>query len=207
VNQRDEVRFSSSARSEIEERKDNMRALPRAFKCARYDTGWPLPMHSHETDIVPYREDFADAFDQLNRAWLEEHGLLEADDLPYLEDPRGRIIDHGGAVLCALSDGTVVGTVALIRLAPVLFELAKLAVAPGTRGRGLGRRLTLAAIDLARSLGARRIVLSSSSRLTAALRLYESLGFQSSAPAPGAVIYRTADVHMALDLQEPVCGE
>ena len=56
-----------------------------------------------------------------------------------------------------------------------------------------------ACVGLARRCGIGRVVLVSSSRLGAALSLYESLGFQRR-PLPPDVPYTTADVYMELDL-------
>jgi GNAT superfamily N-acetyltransferase len=52
-----------------------------------------------------------------------------------------------------------------------------LAVARGAQGRGAGRALTAACIDRARAAGATGIALHSTAFMTAAHRLYESLGF------------------------------
>jgi putative acetyltransferase len=151
--------------------------------------------------IVPFRDEFAPSFEALNRAWLESFELLEEGDLPYLQDPRGRILEKGGAVFCAVAADEVVGTVALLRLSSETFELAKLTVAPSARGQGLGRRLTQEAIDFAVSAGARRLTLSSSSKLREAIRLYESMGFVHSPPSEGGVSYASADVFMRLQLR------
>ncbi|MEO7975166.1 MAG: GNAT family N-acetyltransferase [Thermoanaerobaculia bacterium] len=156
--------------------------------------------------IVPFRDEFARAFAALNLEWLEKFELLEDGDLPYLRDPRGSIIDKGGVVLCALSNGEVVGTVAVVPLSAGTFELVKLAVAPSARGRGLGRRLTQAAIDFASSAGAEVLTLCSSHKLREAVSLYESMGFTHTASRVGAVTYVTADVFMELSLKtRPQC--
>jgi ribosomal protein S18 acetylase RimI-like enzyme len=75
----------------------------------------------------------------------------------------------------------------------------KLAVAPARQGLGLGRRLVETCLAYARGRGARRLVLLSNSRLDAAVRLYEALGFRR-APLPPGAAYVTADVYMELDL-------
>ena len=43
-------------------------------------------------EIVPFRDEYARDFERLNREWLEGFGLIEAGDLPYMEDPRGTIV-------------------------------------------------------------------------------------------------------------------
>lgn len=56
-------------------------------------------------------------------------------------------------------------------------EIRTLAVAPEARGRGVGEALTRACLDRARTAGFRRVVLCSQTRMLAAHRLYERLGF------------------------------
>jgi predicted N-acetyltransferase YhbS len=50
-------------------------------------------------------------------------------------------------------------------------------VSPLERGRGIGRELTLAALDMAVERGATRVVLSTMETMRVAHRLYERLGF------------------------------
>lgn len=69
-------------------------------------------------------------------------------------------------------------------------EMRMLAVAPDARGRGVGRTVTRACLDRARSEGCTRFVLSSGPRMTAAHRMYEGMGFVRSperdwSPVPG----------------------
>lgn len=139
------------------------------------------------------------AFDALNRAWLTEHGLLEAPDERQMTDPLGQIIASGGQIFVARQGGEVVGTCAILPHEEGVLELVKLAVAPAAQGRGIGRRLVEACLGHARDRRAHRLVLLSSSRLGAALRLYEALGFRR-APLPPDAPYLTADVYMELDI-------
>ena len=154
---------------------------------------------SEPWEIVAFRDEHADAFYALNRAWLDEHELYEPPDEAQLTDPEGTILALGGVIYVALDGSGVVGTAALIPHEPGEMELVKLAVHPSARGRGIARRLTETCLAHARREGARRIVLVSNSRLTAALRLYESVGFVHR-PVPDTVPYQTADVYMELDL-------
>jgi putative acetyltransferase len=105
----------------------------------------------------------------------------------------------GGAIFVALSGGEVVGTAAVVPHAPGEVELAKLVVAESMRGRGLGRRLAETCLEEARRMGVGRVVLVSSTRLGAALRLYEKLGFEHR-PPPAVQAYATADVYMEREL-------
>ncbi len=154
---------------------------------------------SEEILIRDYRSADRPAFDALNRAWLTGHGLLEAPDEAQLQDPEGQILDQGGRIFVAEEGGIVVGSCAVVPWSGPDLELAKLAVAPRVRGRGVGRRLVEACLGHARAAGAPRVVLLSNSQLTSALRLYRSLGFVDR-PVPGDAHYVTADVFMELKL-------
>jgi putative acetyltransferase len=150
-------------------------------------------------DIVAFGDRHRDAFYTLNRAWLDEHGLYEPPDEAQLTDPDGTILAVGGVIYVALERDSVVGTAALLPHGPGEMELAKLAVHPSARGRGIARRLTETCLAYARRQGIRRVVLVSNSRLSAALRLYESVGFVHR-PLPDTVPYEKADVYMELEL-------
>jgi RimJ/RimL family protein N-acetyltransferase len=149
----------------------------------------------HHVRIETFRPEHQPAFAALNREWLVGYGLIEPHDEEQLGDPFGHIIEPGGQIFVAMIDGTVVGTCAAIPYAPDAVELAKLAVDPAARGRGIGHRLVDACLAYARDRGASRVVLLSNSRLTAALRLYESYGFQPR-PVPASAPYVSTDVYM-----------
>lgn len=149
--------------------------------------------------ILPFQPHHAESFAAINRDWLDAHDLYEEADGKLIYSPQAAILDIGGEILIAEDAGRVVGSVVLLPAGEGAFELAKLAVVPELRRRGLGRRLSEHAIARARERGARRMVLSSNSRLQAAIALYESLGFCHVAP-PAVPAYTTADVYMALEL-------
>jgi GNAT superfamily N-acetyltransferase len=149
--------------------------------------------------IQPFTPEHAAAFDALNRAWLVAYGLIEPHDEEQLEDPWKEILTPGGQIFVALDGPDVVGVCAAIPWGADAFEVAKLSVAPSAQGQGLGRRLVERCLSFARERGARRMVLVSSTRLVAALKLYESMGFRHG-PLPANVQYATADVYMELEL-------
>lgn len=149
--------------------------------------------------IRPYRSADLPAWDALNRAWLVSHNLLEEPDERHLRDPEGEILARGGAIRVAEVDGAVVGTCGLEPAGRGVYELVKVAVAPSAQGGGIGRRLIESCLAEARRLGAVKVVLLSNSQLTAALRLYRSLGFVDR-PVPAEAHYVTADVYMELSL-------
>src|SRR5262245_50943554 len=103
--------------------------------------------------ILTYKDRHAAAFNRLNRAWLEEHSLLEDGDRKQLEQPRESILAKGGELFIAVMGEEVVGSCAVIPHDVGVVELAKLAVDTLVRGHGLGRRLTETALAWARGRG------------------------------------------------------
>ncbi|AZP14997.1 GNAT family N-acetyltransferase [Streptomyces aquilus] len=144
----------------------------------------------------------ADAFRVLNEEWISRLFTLQEEDRAVLGDPFGRIVDLGGDVLLARErgSGAAVGCVALLAYPDAVFELAKMAVAPAARGRGIGRQLVAAAIDRAQALGAARLFLGTNSKLAPAIHLYEEAGFVriTRSRLPVADYYARADILMEL---------
>jgi putative acetyltransferase len=102
------------------------------------------------------RPDCFPDFIRLNEVWITEHFEIEAMDRHLSEDP-GRVLREGGHIFSATIDGIVVGVAALFREGPHEFELARMAVDPAYRGRGIGRALALAALQRAGDEGATRV--------------------------------------------------
>jgi len=88
-------------------------------------------------------------------------------------------------VLVAVEHDRVLGGVTFVPSGGPLTDIAKpgeaeirmLAVAPESRGRGIGEALVRACMDRARAAGCVRIVLSTQRTMHAAHRIYERLGF------------------------------
>lgn len=150
-------------------------------------------------EITVFEDAHARRFAELNRQWLDAHNLMEPAEEEQLADPRKYFIDRGGQIFVALHRGDVIGTCAVTPHRVGELELAKLTVAPEFRGKGVARRLVERCIAYARERRAHRVMLVSNSRLRAALRLYESLGF-TYGPVPEDTTYAVADVCMFLDL-------
>jgi GNAT superfamily N-acetyltransferase len=149
--------------------------------------------------IVPFRREFAPAFQRLNLAWIERLFVIEEADRKVLGDPERAIIAPGGQIFFALDAGEPIGTVAMIRYTSARYELAKMAVASSHQRRGIGELLGGAAIEFAREAGASSVFLLTNSSLSGAIRLYERLGFRH-APDPDPPEYARADVYMELPI-------
>ena len=85
-------------------------------------------------------------------------------------------------MLLARDGSLAAGCVALRRIDDSICEMKRLYVRPAFRGHNLGRELTEHLIDAARSRGYRRMRLDTLPTMTAAIPLYESLGFVEIAP-------------------------
>ncbi len=135
---------------------------------------------SRDVQIVAYNPAYQEAFKQLNEEWISKYFKMEAADHKALDNPQQNIIDPGGHILVALYNNEPVGVCALMKMDdPVYeYELVKMAVSPKAQGKNIGCLLGIAAIDKARSLGAKKLYLESNTILKPAINLYHKLGFR-----------------------------
>ncbi|WP_062072552.1 GNAT family N-acetyltransferase [Demequina sediminicola] len=108
--------------------------------------------------------------------------------IPQLKDARTRATDADLLVMADGADGSgsAVGTITVVPPGSSLaelatgreFELRMLAVSPLERGRGIGAKLTTAAMRRAVDQGAERVVLSTMESMHIAHKLYLRLGFE-----------------------------
>jgi ribosomal protein S18 acetylase RimI-like enzyme len=104
----------------------------------------------------------------------------------------GDLLDSGQVTVVLAGDGP--DGLALMRFRPSLWTetldcyLEELYVVPDKRGRGIGRALMEAAMDLARAEGAAHMDLGTGDDDTAARALYEKLGFDNHEGKPGGAV-------------------
>jgi putative acetyltransferase len=149
--------------------------------------------------VVPYRQEFKAAFEQLNREWIEQYFVVEEADRQVFRDPGAEIVAPGGQIFFVLEDDQVRGTCAVLRHGSDECEIAKMAVVPSARGRGFGDLLMEAAIKFATTVGARRIIIVSNTVLAPAIRLYEKHGFVR-VPLSSDSRYRRANIRLEREL-------
>ncbi|NNU17513.1 bifunctional helix-turn-helix transcriptional regulator/GNAT family N-acetyltransferase [Parvularcula sp. ZS-1/3] len=130
--------------------------------------------------ILHYTDDIAHHFHDINMEWLSAMFTIEQRDEDLLKRPRKNIIDKGGLIFF-VQDGEagIVGTCALERQADGFTELTKMGVRSSARRNGAGEFLLRFVLEHTRQLGWRdKLFLLSNERNTAALKLYEKLGFE-----------------------------
>jgi len=149
--------------------------------------------------VVPYREEFKSAFEQLNREWIETYFVLEAADREIFRDPASRVLAAGGQIFFVVEGNQVQGTCAVLRHNEEDLEIAKMAVAPSARGRGYGDRLMEAAIRFAAQAGGKRMIIVSNTVLEPAIRLYQKHGFLR-VPLAADERYQRANIRMEREL-------
>jgi len=151
-----------------------------------------------EVEIIEYSDEFADKFRKLNLEWLDGYHLTESHDLMVLDDPRGTIIERGGAIFLARAGNEIVGSAALMKDHEGIFELAKMGVTKEWRGKGISKLLMEKCLSKAKEINAKKISLFSNHQLTTAIRLYEKYGFKHIPVTDSP--FSTADVKMELVL-------
>ncbi len=152
----------------------------------------------NSVEIIHFEDEHAEAFYQLNRAWLEKYFYVEDIDHQILSQAKKYIIDPGGFVLVARVADRVVGTAALIASDDGLLELSKMAVDADFQGLGIGEKLAVAAIKQYQATDFKGLYLESNRQLVAALGLYTKLGFVEQEPPTEQSAYTRADIYMRL---------
>ena len=147
-------------------------------------------------EIIDYEPAYHDDFKAISLQWLYEYGLYEEIDGAMLNYPKTNVLDKSGLIFLARVEGLIVGSIILLPQYESTFELLKLGVSKRYRNRGIGMALLKHSIEQAKLLHAESIIIETSSKLEAAICLYEKLGFTHIAPQNGK--YELSDVSMEL---------
>ena len=110
-----------------------------------------------------------------------------------------------GRLLLVFDGEQAVGCGALRRIDDVVCEMKRVYVRPSVRGKGAGRMLMGALIEMAREIGYERMRLDTLPSMTRAMEIYRAVGFREIAPyranpVPGASF-------LELDLSTRVASE
>ncbi|MDQ3110180.1 MAG: GNAT family N-acetyltransferase [Bacteroidota bacterium] len=111
--------------------------------------------------------------------------------------PHEHILKNGGAILIAVYKNKFVGTCALINEGHGDYELTKMAVDQELRGLKIGYHLGIATLEKAKMLGAKKVILHSNRKgSAAAINLYYKLGFKEI--PIGNATWARADIKMEI---------
>lgn len=127
--------------------------------------------------VVPFQDRYSEDFKSISLEWLEEYIGVEEADYQILNDPVGMIIQKGGLILLAFDEHEVVGTICLERTTGKNM-ITKLGVKKSHRGKGIGKKLCMSALEEAQKLGCVEVWLETSQKLQTAIQLYRKLGFE-----------------------------
>ncbi len=132
-----------------------------------------------EINIINFQDNFEKDFFDLNIEWLEYFFQVEEYDFEVLSNSKKYIINKGGKIFFAESEGNIIGTVALMPTKnKLVFELTKMAVKPEYRNKGIGKKLLKKCIDYSKSNSYSSIILYSNKKLSNAIHLYRNFGFK-----------------------------
>lgn len=139
-------------------------------------------MNLPELRIRPFAPSDQAAVRALVNAGLGEHfGFVDERYNPDLDNIAASYLDRGHVFIVADMAGVLIGTGALVVEDARTGRIARVSVAPGQRGRGVGRRLVQHLLDAARQRGLDRIVVETNRDWEDAKALYGACGFRQTA--------------------------
>ncbi len=135
-------------------------------------------MHTaSEFQLIDYSPEYKDAIRALNYEWLEKYFYVEPNDIIQLNNPEQEIIEKGGAIYFVKYKKQLVGTVSLMRKTEQVYELSKMAVTTTFQGKGISNMLMDKCLAASKTMGAKKLVLYSNTKLENAISLYKKYGF------------------------------
>ena len=144
--------------------------------------------------IIPFSDTCSEAIKTLNLEWLTKYFKVEPKDEMVLSNPKSEIIEKGGFIFYAQYQGSIVGTVSLLKIDETTFELSKMAVTSSVQGIGIGKRMLEYCFEFAKNNNINRLILYSNRSLESAIHLYTKYGFNEIPLEAG--IYERADIKM-----------
>ena len=150
-------------------------------------------------EIIPFRQEYAKDFKELNFAWLEKYFWVEPHDEEVLGKPDKYILQPGGNIFFVKAGDEIIGTVALMKMEEGVFELTKMAITPLYQGQQLGQKLMDHTIEYARKQDWKHLIIYSNRKLENAIYIYKKYGFEEI-PIEQNNPYSRGDIKMKLDL-------
>lgn len=150
-------------------------------------------------EIIPFQEEYANDFKELNLAWLNKYFWVEPHDEEVLGKPKQYILDPGGNIFFVKDGNSIIGTVALMKLEDGVFELTKMAITPAAQGKKAGQKLMEHCLAYARQMGWKKLIIYSNRKLENAIHIYKKYGFQEI-PIGDNNPYARGDIKLELPL-------
>lgn len=151
---------------------------------------------NNEIEIIEYQDKYKNILHELTIEWLGKNFIIVPEDMKFLNDPKGVVIDKGGHIFFAKMKDEIIGTVSLIRKSDKIYELAKLAVTEKAKGMGVGKKLMDKCIEVAVESKFDKIILFTNTKLMPAIQLYLKYGFIEMKPEKNK--YAESDLYMEL---------
>src|SRR6056297_1213690 len=108
--------------------------------------------------IIPYRDEFLEAFKMINYEWIEKYFEVTTLDRKAFNNPKREIKDKGGYIYLAEFQNEIVGAVALERISQNKYALTRMGVKMQFQGKRIGQSLIAHVINESKNLNAQRIV-------------------------------------------------
>lgn len=127
--------------------------------------------------VVPYDVKYKNDFIEMNKTWISQMFVIEAEDIRELENIEP-IIEKGGNIFFALDENNNVMACCMIGpRADGDWEIMKFATKGMYTGTGAGNACLEACIAYAKEKGINRIIIVSNRKCVQALHLYRKNGF------------------------------
>lgn len=140
------------------------------------------PAHDSGLRLLPFREELASVFREINEEWITSMFQMEASDRALLDTPKESILDAGGHIwFVEHGEHGIIGTCALVPREGGAFELTKMGVLERVRGLKAGEFLLKAVLEEARAMRLEPLFLLTNSICEAAIHLYRKHGFMDDA--------------------------
>lgn len=150
-------------------------------------------------EIISWKPEYSEDFKNLNLQWLEEFFWVEPHDEEVLGNPEKFVIKTGGTIFLVKEKENIIACVALMKMEKSVFELTKMAVKPGYRGKKIGQRLMEHSLKYAKSQNWDKLIIYSNRKLENAIHLYKKYGF-AEIPIENNNPYSRGDIKMKLEL-------
>lgn len=134
----------------------------------------------NQMELRPATNHDSRAIKELVFSVLAEYHLApnpESTDLD-LNDIENFYFSNRGYFGVVEMEDRLLATIGIANVDDISCELRKMYSVPDVRGQGLGKKLVTKAIEIARNLGYRRMILETASPLKEAIGLYKSHGFK-----------------------------